>query len=668
MANKSNLPGCFNILNRNGLAWYVDKYAIPASLHPILPEKDTPIYPFVPGKIGVYTRLFDYYNYRFPLTKFLIEVLLFHDVHLSQMNPFGLAKVCHFKLACRGLGSDPHLDVFRAFYKLNRSGSWYTFEVRNINSCCYTWITTSLKDRKDRFFLVDDRCVPEAMTWRLKKSRLPPPRPEDFEFNRDLYANLIREAGRIQKYPEHILFMGRISTIWSEPEWYPTLKWNKEAMGVKEALRLKSFDSTELDIQATRTPKGDPPFLSVVQENLHPIREPTVPVNQGGSADQGGSGSVPSTRTVNVVPVQSVVVTSGDRGKEKVTHEVKGSDSKVVLYGSVHLSVEDEVEHAEEKEEGDDDGNEGRPQVSLKRRRAASSKSDPNLKLVKKKKLDFHTITLDDDEVDQVTGFSAVGGLLENLDAHIHGGRTHRDRPVTLPTSPLSFGGPATKVIEDVHMPEPLSFKKIEPSPLGKPTTGVASDVSRPSPKPIDGGDSSGDAMDVNSARALEKYVPEWSLVNKDRIVDALSAKMALFHLGTPAEHAHYRKMSGPELGNALMLNQAQSNSLVVKTYKRWIESESNCRKFKREELSSLRSQIDCLKEQVFEAKEVNKSSQASAAAAYESRDKALQDLEALKLRSSDLEKKLSDAEKRHAAELKKYKHLTTNLWPIITA
>ncbi|MFS7983225.1 hypothetical protein Hanom_Chr11g00972061 [Helianthus anomalus] len=115
MANKSNLSGCFNILTQKGLEWYIDSYAIPASLHHVLPQKNTPIYPFVPGKIGVYTRLFDYCNYRLPLTKFLIEALLFHEVHLTQMNPFGLAKVCHFELACRGLGSDPDLDVFRAF-------------------------------------------------------------------------------------------------------------------------------------------------------------------------------------------------------------------------------------------------------------------------------------------------------------------------------------------------------------------------------------------------------------------------------------------------------------------------------------------------------------------------------------------------------------------------
>ncbi|MFS7964434.1 hypothetical protein Hanom_Chr08g00750341 [Helianthus anomalus] len=244
--------------------------------------------------------------------------------------------------------------------------------------------------------------------------------------------------------------MGRISTMWAEPEWYPTLKWNGKAMGLKEALRLKSFDSKELYVRATRTLKGDPPYLS------------------GGSAGQAGSGSAPAAPVLNISSIQTAVVAGSDRGKKTGSSGTKGSGSKFVIEDDgVHVSIEDEGVHAEEGAEiGDDDG-EGHPQVSLKRRRAAFFKSDPNLKLAKKKKLDFRTITLDDDEVDQVTGFSAVGGLLANLDAHIHGGRTPRDRPVTIPTSPLSFGGPATKVVEDIHMPEPLSFKRIEPSLSG---------------------------------------------------------------------------------------------------------------------------------------------------------------------------------------------------------
>ncbi|MFS8017344.1 hypothetical protein Hanom_Chr15g01379271 [Helianthus anomalus] len=196
-------------------------------------------------------------------------------------------------------------------------------------------------------------------------------------------------------------------------------------------------------------------------------------------------------------------------------------------------------------------------------------------------------MVLEDYEVDQVTGFSTAGGLMENLDAHLHGGRTPRDRP------------------------------------LG-----------------------SGGAVDVDSAHALEKYVPDWSLANKDRIMDALSAKMALFHLGTPAEHAYYRKMSA---------------------YKRWVEAESNSRRFEREvaslknednvrsktkqEISSLRAQADRLKEQVSEAKEVSKASQTSAAAAYEARNKAIRDFEDVKLKFEELKKKLSEVEEKNEAK-----------------
>ncbi|KAJ0772155.1 hypothetical protein HanPI659440_Chr07g0277161 [Helianthus annuus] len=459
-------------------------------------------------------------------------------------------------------------------------------------------------------------------------------------------------------------------------------------MGLKEALRLKSFDSKELDVRATKTPKGDTPYLQLVQQNLYPIRKPEAP---GG---QGGSGSAPIASPV--AQIQAMVTADDAGGRKAGSSMTKGSGSKIIIEDEgVHLSVGDTETRASGEKGGNDrseDGNAGgdgedegeQPQIILKRKRAAPTKTDPKARQPKRTKADFKTITLDDD--DQVTEFSTAGGVLANLDAHLHEGRTPRDHPLQTPLSPLSFGEGGVKVVRDLRTSDP---KKIVPSPSGKFTTGVASNVSRPSSSPFDGGDSassspllydteavflsrelgSGGIEDMDSGRALEKYVPEWSLTNKDRIVDALSAKMALFHFGTPAEHSHYRKMSGPELGNALMVNQAQSNSLVVEVYKRWIESESNCNKLRREvanlekednvrsktkqELNSLRAQVDRLKEQNLEAKEVNKSSQASAAAAYEARDKAFQDLETFKSKFADLEKKLTGVEMKHAAELK---------------
>ncbi|MFS7938637.1 hypothetical protein Hanom_Chr05g00442101 [Helianthus anomalus] len=186
MSNKSNLTASFNILTQLGLNWLVEKYHVPSSLNPVLLlENDTPIYPLKSGKISVYTRVFYYYNYRLPFTRFLIDALMFHQTHLSQMNPF-----------------------------------WKK------NATCFSCITTSMKDSKDRFFLLDDRCVPAEMTWRLRSSNFPGPLPEGFVYVKTLYASLIKEAGRIQKLPEHILVMGKISTIWPEPDYYPTIHWN----------------------------------------------------------------------------------------------------------------------------------------------------------------------------------------------------------------------------------------------------------------------------------------------------------------------------------------------------------------------------------------------------------------------------------------------------------
>ncbi|KAJ0710670.1 hypothetical protein HanOQP8_Chr09g0315051 [Helianthus annuus] len=96
-------------------------------------------------------------------------------------------------------------------------------------------------------------------------------------------------------------------------------------MGLKEALRLKSFDSKELHIRATKTPKGDPPYLSIVHENLYQIREPEAPGNQGGpavqggSGGQGGSGSVLAAQVVNVVPTQAAVIVGSDKGLSRAS-------------------------------------------------------------------------------------------------------------------------------------------------------------------------------------------------------------------------------------------------------------------------------------------------------------------------------------------------------------
>ncbi|MFS8025609.1 hypothetical protein Hanom_Chr16g01477121 [Helianthus anomalus] len=85
-------------------------------------------------------------------------------------------------------------------------------------------------------------------------------------------------------------------------------------MGLKDALRLKSFNSTELDVRPTKTPKGDPPYLSV-----------------GGSTGQGGLVLAPSAHAMNLSSVQVATVAGGDKSKKTGSSGTKGSGSKIVL-------------------------------------------------------------------------------------------------------------------------------------------------------------------------------------------------------------------------------------------------------------------------------------------------------------------------------------------------
>nr|GFA90736.1 hypothetical protein [Tanacetum cinerariifolium] len=56
---------------------------------------------FPEGKVGVYTRFFEFANFRLPLSQFLCDVLGYYQIHISQLSVIGAAKVdeCVFSTA-----------------------------------------------------------------------------------------------------------------------------------------------------------------------------------------------------------------------------------------------------------------------------------------------------------------------------------------------------------------------------------------------------------------------------------------------------------------------------------------------------------------------------------------------------------------------------------------
>ncbi|KAM0070104.1 hypothetical protein Hdeb2414_s0001g00009431 [Helianthus debilis subsp. tardiflorus] len=179
------------------------------------------------------------------------------------------------------------------------------------------------------------------------------------------------------------------------------------------------------------------------------------------------------------------------------------------------------------------------------------------------------------------------------------------------------------------------------------------------------------DDMEIDPATADEKFVPDWDIRNKHSVMNDLTARMFLFNISTPLDHARSRKMKGQDLGAAVLLNQAQSNVYVTELYRRWVEAESVKEDLEKEtialkrkvqrtpdaekKLSQLSQDLQAQKEKVKSLTALNQSSQAAVASASEKRDKIAAELKCFAESSKE-----KDAE--HKGLLKKMEVAVTNV------
>nr|GEV09280.1 hypothetical protein [Tanacetum cinerariifolium] len=132
-------------LKETKLETLIATYDIPLDLRPRppdpnfrminLPTKDTPI--------GIYSRIFDSSGVRIPFSSFLLAVLKYFKVHISQLVPLGLSKVITFEV------------------------DWISFAKHGDPAPMRMEVAKSrLKLWKEKFFLIDGRAIPFHMPWR----------------------------------------------------------------------------------------------------------------------------------------------------------------------------------------------------------------------------------------------------------------------------------------------------------------------------------------------------------------------------------------------------------------------------------------------------------------------------------------------------------------------
>ncbi|GKC06339.1 hypothetical protein Tco_0997949, partial [Tanacetum coccineum] len=80
------------VLTQEHLDAICAKYFVPEEVHPQLPSSDATMHERPAGKVGMYTRFFDYANYRIPFSTFFVSVLTHFRIPFSQLSVFGSAK------------------------------------------------------------------------------------------------------------------------------------------------------------------------------------------------------------------------------------------------------------------------------------------------------------------------------------------------------------------------------------------------------------------------------------------------------------------------------------------------------------------------------------------------------------------------------------------------
>ncbi|KAF5769516.1 hypothetical protein HanXRQr2_Chr14g0649201 [Helianthus annuus] len=117
------------------------------------------------GYVTMWADFFGDCNLRLPLTVFVVEVLEWYKVHISQMSPFVMIRIRNFEFTFRALGIEPTVGDFRRFYQLTVSLGFFSFRQREGSPKLMT-PPKGLTMWKKKFFYIKAAAIVARMTFR----------------------------------------------------------------------------------------------------------------------------------------------------------------------------------------------------------------------------------------------------------------------------------------------------------------------------------------------------------------------------------------------------------------------------------------------------------------------------------------------------------------------
>ncbi|XP_035842056.1 uncharacterized protein LOC110923986 [Helianthus annuus] len=117
------------------------------------------------GYVTMWSDFFGDCNLRLPLTVFVVDILEWYKVHISQVSPFGMIRIRNFEFTFRALGIEPTVGDFRRFYQMTVFMGFFSFRQRDGTPKLMT-PPKGMTMWKKKFFYIKSAALAVDMTFR----------------------------------------------------------------------------------------------------------------------------------------------------------------------------------------------------------------------------------------------------------------------------------------------------------------------------------------------------------------------------------------------------------------------------------------------------------------------------------------------------------------------
>ncbi|KAJ0821061.1 hypothetical protein HanPSC8_Chr16g0715551 [Helianthus annuus] len=117
------------------------------------------------GYVTMWSDFFGDCNLRLPLTVFVVDILEWYKVHISQVSPLGMIRIRNFEFTFRALGIEPTVGDFRRFYQMTVSMGFFSFRLRDGTPKLMT-PPKGMTMWKKKFFYIKSAALAVDMTFR----------------------------------------------------------------------------------------------------------------------------------------------------------------------------------------------------------------------------------------------------------------------------------------------------------------------------------------------------------------------------------------------------------------------------------------------------------------------------------------------------------------------